>query len=279
MGKRRLIEMKYKAAWYAGTAVSFILYFSGIIGLYNLLRLRKQRHIAVVLMYHRVSDDGKLPDITVSTGKFERHMSNLAENFGVVTVDDIVQGYIKGNKWERDIAAVTFDDGFKDNYTDAFPILKKYRIPATVFVAADYIGKDFGLSTDDIMEMHKGDITFGAHTISHPVLSGLGRKEAFLEINGSKAVLEEILKSTVSYFAYPYGKRGRDFNDESINIVRECGFKAAFATDNGFITSKSSLYALNRIGMRDFPLFVLRARVSGIFESRLFYALRKLARI
>lgn len=274
-----MIEIKYKAAWYAGTVLSCMLYFSGIIGLYKLLRTRSQRHIAVVLMYHRVSDDGNQPDITVSTRKFERHMSYLAGSFDVVTIDEIVGGYISGRKWEKDVAAVTFDDGFKDNYTDAYPILKKYRIPATVFVATDHIGSDIGLSRDEIILMHNGNITFGAHTISHPVLSSLDRESAIREISGSKSILEDILKSTVSYFAYPYGKRGRDFNDVSMYIVRECGFKAAFATDNGFLTLKSSRYALNRIGMRDFPLFVLRARVSGIFESRLFYALRRLARI
>lgn len=271
--------MKYKAAWYAGTAVSSILYFSGIIALFNLLRSRGQRNIAVVLMYHRVSDDGEKPDITVSTGNFERHMSYLTENFKVVPVDEVVDGYINGRKWEQDIAAVTFDDGFKDNYTDAYPILKRYRIPATIFVVTDYIGSDIGLTEEEIMLMYNGDITFGAHTISHPVLSVIDRERAFQEISGSKDVLEGILKSTVAYFAYPYGKRGRDFSDESMDVVRECGYKAAFATDNGFITQESSRYALNRIGMRDFPLFVLRARVSGIFESRLFYALRRLARI
>ncbi|MBI4843151.1 MAG: polysaccharide deacetylase family protein [Nitrospirae bacterium] len=280
MSERRYIEMKYRAAWRAGMAASALLYLSGVISLFNFFRRRiMKRNISVVLMYHRVSDDGELPDITVSTKKFESHISYLAKNFNVVTVDKIVELFRKGERPARDTAAVTFDDGFKDNYTFAYPVLKKYNIPASVFVAADYVGRDFGLGEDEIREMNRGGVTFGAHTISHPVLSGLSREDAFREINGSKRALEDILGKEVSYFAYPYGKRGRDFNDDSIDIVRECGFRAAFATDNGFITERSILFGLNRIGMRDLPRFVLEARLSGIFESRIFCALRRLAGI
>lgn len=277
---RKLIELKYKIAWYVGTILSFLLYFSGIMALYVFLRRKYlKRHIAIVLMYHRISDNGDDPDMTISTKNFERQMLYLKKNFNIVSSDEIVDGYMRNSRLGKDIVAITFDDGFKDNYTDAYPILRKYNIPATIFIATDYIGQDYRLSKGEIVIMRKGNITFGAHTITHKPLSEVDRETAFLEIHGSKAALEDILQEDVKYFAYPYGKRGRDFTDDSMRIVKEAGYSAAFSTDNGCINRDGALFALNRIGMRDFPLFVFKSRISAIFDNKWFYILRSLVRI
>ncbi len=277
---RRLIRLKYRIAWYIGTILSFLLYLSGIIALYMYFRRRYlKENIAFVLMYHRVSDRINDPDVTVSDKNFERQMSYLKKNFNVVSLDDMVDRYKQNTKSEKDTVAITFDDGFKDNYTDAYPILKKYNIPATIFIVTGYIDRNYGLSKDEIITMQKDNITFGAHTMTHRVLLELDKRDAFLEINDSKSVLEKILNEKVKYFAYPYGKKGRDFTDKSMQIVKEAGYNAAFSTENGYINSKNNLFALNRIGMRNFPLFVFKGRVSGIFENRWFHILRRLVGI
>lgn len=277
---RKYIRLKYKIAWYIGAALSFLLYFSGIIPLYvYLLRGYFKKHIAIVLMYHRISDDSDEPHITVTTRNFERQIAYLKRNFNIVSLDEMVDVYMHNKQLEKDTVAITFDDGYRDNYTDAYPILKKYNVPATVFIATGCIGKGDKMSKDEIEIMQKDNITFGAHTITHKILSGLDRNDAFIEISGSKSELEEIFQKKVKYFAYPFGKRGRDFTDESIQIVKEVGYRAAFATDNGCITKESNLFALNRIGMRNFPLFVFKARVSGIFENKWQYLLRRIVRI
>lgn len=258
----------------------FFLYFSGIVPLCVYLRKRfLKRYVAVALMYHRVSDEGNNSDITVSTKNFERQIKYLKKNFNIVPLDELVDANIRHSKIEKSIVAITFDDGFRDNYADAYPILRKHNVPATIFVVTDYIDYGYMLSKDEIKTMQNGNITFGAHTKTHRVLSDLDRESAFIEINDSKFALEEILQKEVKYFAYPYGKKGRDFTEESMQIVKSANFKAAFTTDNGFITSKSDLYALNRIGVRDFPLFVFKARISGIFENKLVYILRKYLKI
>jgi peptidoglycan/xylan/chitin deacetylase (PgdA/CDA1 family) len=277
MKKRKFIIVKYKIAWYIGAVFSFMLYFSGIVPLYMYLRRRLKQHIAIVLTYHRVNAEKVAPDITVSADSFKRQVRYLRMNFDVVSIDEMIKKYICNNvSLERDTVAVTFDDGFKDNYTHAYPIFKKYNVPATVFVAIDYTKRDYGLNEDEIRIMQKGNITFGAHTITHSVLADLDRQSASLEIAGSKSALEEVLGEEVKYFAYPYGKSGRDFIDESVEIVKKAGFIAAFSTDNGHVDKKSDLFSLHRIGIRNFPLFVFKCRVSGIFENRVIHLLRRL---
>lgn len=226
-------------------------------------------------MYHRISNDSDTPDMTVSTKNFENQIVYLKKNFNIIPLDAMLDIYVHNTRLEKDTVAITFDDGYKDNFTVAYPILKKHKISATVFVATSYIGRDFGLSKEEIKTMRKSNITFGAHTVTHKVLAELDRESVVIEVNRSKSALEEILQEEIKYFAYPYGKFGRDFTEESMQIVKEGSYHAAFATDNGFITNKSNLFSLNRIGMRNFPLFVFKARLSGIFENRCFYILRK----
>ncbi|RJQ18388.1 MAG: polysaccharide deacetylase family protein [Nitrospiraceae bacterium] len=280
MKSRRLIELKYKVAWYIGALFSFFLYFSGIAPFYILLRKKiLKRHIVLVLTYHRINDTGKDKHISVSLETFKRQMAYLNKKFKVISLDDLIQGLQDDRSLKNDAVAITFDDGWKDNYTNAFRIIKNHDFPAAIFVATDFIGKDYGLTEDEIKTMHRNDIIFGAHTVSHISLSKVDYETAVSEVKDSKLKLEKILQHEVEYFAYPYGKRGQDFTHEAISIVRKAGLTAAFSTNNGCISRKSDLFALERIGIRDFPMFVFKVRVSGIFENRWLSALRKLLKI
>jgi len=278
---RRLIELKYKIAWYIGALLSFLLYFSGFVILYDYLRRRYVKNSRViVLMYHRIGNNNNTPDISVTTKNFDYQMAYLKRNFNIVSLDELVEKFKYNSCVEKDTIAITFDDGFRDNYINAYPILRKYNIPATIFVVTGSVGKQFEmLSKDEINIMQKGNIIFGAHTVTHKILSEVDRQTALSEINDSKFMLEEILQERVKYFAYPKGKK-RDFTDETVQMVKEAGYVAAFSTENGnVIYSNSNIFALNRIGIRNYPLFVFKVRVSGIFESKWFYLLRRYANL
>jgi peptidoglycan/xylan/chitin deacetylase (PgdA/CDA1 family) len=110
-----------------------LMYYSGY---YN-YKLRRMNDKAVILMYHRVTDD---PDAGVTSRNFERQMRYIKENMNPVSVSDIAEWLRNGKQIPPKAVAITFDDGYEDNYTNAYPILKDFSIPATIFLTTGYIG-------------------------------------------------------------------------------------------------------------------------------------------
>ncbi len=123
------------------------LYYSGLLNLYDFIRRRfDRRPDFVILMYHRVLEDvpyDKIytqPGMSVTETTFDRQMAWLKKKFKVLPLEQILPANENGGRSENDSVAITFDDGWRDNYTRALPILKKHSIPATVFLTADYVG-------------------------------------------------------------------------------------------------------------------------------------------
>jgi peptidoglycan/xylan/chitin deacetylase (PgdA/CDA1 family) len=268
MGKNTQ-EIKYRIFWLIGIALSFILYFSGICGCYIFFRKKiLKRYRTIILTYHRVRNDGKDPDISVSTVKFEREMAYLKRHFNVISLGTLINDIGKSPNILVDNIAITFDDGYKDNYLNAYPVLKRHGLSATIFLVSKLVGTSEGmLNEDEIEMMRKGGIDFGSHTASHKVLTEIDINTAAEEILRSKEDLGKLLKEEMQFFAYPRGKR-KHFNNKIKYLVKKSGYKAAFTTENGEIDNRSDLFALKRIGIRNCPLFVFKVRVSGIFESR-----------
>jgi peptidoglycan/xylan/chitin deacetylase (PgdA/CDA1 family) len=103
----------------------------------------------LVLGYHRVVEDfgaaarTEMPSMLISSRMFERHLDCIGRHFTFVTLDEIGQHIAGGRRFERPVAAVTFDDGYRDVYENAFPVLKRKGIPGAVFVVTDLIGRPF----------------------------------------------------------------------------------------------------------------------------------------
>ncbi|MBI5056291.1 MAG: polysaccharide deacetylase family protein [Nitrospirae bacterium] len=280
MKNRKYTEIKYKIAWNIGAMFSFFLYFSGIAHCYILLRKKLlKNYIMFVLTYHRIHDGREDAHISVRVETFKRQMAYLQRSFNVISLDALINSLGNSGCLTNDVVAITFDDGWKDNYNNAFQVLKVTGFPATIFVATDRIGKDHGLTDEEINEMFRNNVTIGAHTMSHKALSDVDYETAVSEVRGSKLKLEKILQQEVKYFAYPFGKKGQDFSEQAMDIVKESRFTAAFSTDNGCVSGQSHLFALERIGIRDFPMFVFKVRVSGIFENKWVHSLRQYLRV
>lgn len=134
-----------KGKYFIKLVISHFLFYTGIIHLIKCIMLRRK---AVVLMYHRVlpndvrintfSHDG----IIVNVDTFETHIQYLNKIFNVVTLQEFTEKFIKGASYDKPVCLITFDDGWKDNYIYAYPILKKYDTPAIVFLPANYIDTD-----------------------------------------------------------------------------------------------------------------------------------------
>lgn len=288
--------------------------------LYKLSLLRNRFHI---LPYHMVveSTNGYYPETSLEV--FNKHMAHIAKNYKVIDLNNIVER-INKKKSLRRCMAITFDDGFRDNYEVAYPVLRKYNLPATIFLTTGYIdsgtapwfikfryvfmktekthfelshkGTTISLPTstrnekfvasdramaclkncpdderlsllerlceelevndlqgldnlmltwDQIREMAENGISFGAHTVNHPILSRTSVEMAEREIQESKRTIEKKLKKPVSSFAYPFGKKS-DFPPALQPIIEKLQFKCAVTTETDENDFDTNLFSLNR---------------------------------
>jgi peptidoglycan/xylan/chitin deacetylase (PgdA/CDA1 family) len=225
----------------------------------------KDRYIVPILMYHRVGDYPEKDLNTVSVKAFESHMAFLKEHrYNVIAFDQLVQGIKTGRQFPRNTVVIQFDDGFKDNYTNAYPILKRYGFPAMVFLISDVIGNDDRFITwEQMKEMESSNFLAGAHTRTHPYLPDTTLARAEDEIAGSKRVIEEKLGHKIDYFVYPAG----GFRNEDKEFVKKAGYKAASSTNRGFDRYNRDLHELKRIRMNEKDgEFILWAKFSGYYN-------------
>jgi len=317
-------------------------------GTYELLR-RMNRHKLLVIYYHRVVGNSEVVDKNLSgmfvrEDAFEEQLRLLKRDYVPITEMQLAD-YQRGGASLPDYSVlITFDDGYKDNFTRAYPLLKKYDIPWTIFVATGYINKEL-LPWFDILFMlwhslpelviegrrigtnnHSGDaeaeykaifnkisqlgasekkifvekllaenlrepqlfenlfcswsdfnvmgndVTVGAHTRSHPKLSGLSGKEIEQEIIPARKELEtRVGQGNITTFAYPYGGR-HDFNDETIAFLKNRGFQHAFSTCYGLndLSLKGDgqqFFTMNRIGIDYFDnVDCFKMKISGAWK-------------
>ncbi len=168
---------------------------------------------------------------------------------------------------------LTFDDGFRDNYEHAFPVLQRYAMPATIFLVAGYVGTERlpvltgapvvprPLDWAQVREMHGRGIEFGSHTLTHPPLSRLPHDAAWREIRESRQVIEDHLGAPVRAFCYPRG----DFDRAVKAMVREAGYRVACTTRPGVNAARSDPFALRRtyVGPHDTPAEFARKLEGG----------------
>jgi peptidoglycan/xylan/chitin deacetylase (PgdA/CDA1 family) len=210
-----------------------------------------------ILVYHTISSPVKaLPsNIDVAPALFESHLRWLSRRHNRInTLETLLS--VPENKRQL---AITFDDGYKDNLTVALPLLEKYEMPATIFVAAGFIGKDGFLTTADLKILSRHPlITIGSHGLTHGHFPQMSEAEARFELTESKQILENAVNRTVDLLAWSYG----DCNDELERISAECGYRAAWSVWNGNNTPHSRWRV--PLGRRDnLPRFV--AKISPLY--------------
>lgn len=218
---------------------------------------------ASILMYHSISAR-KDYFSTVFPEVFNKQMAYLAATKReVISLAELVRRLCTHKPLGGSIV-LTLDDGYHDNYTTVFPLLKQYNFSATIFVTTDFIGNTGYCSAGELREMQaSGIIALEPHTLSHPKLAKLSRADAEREMRESRRVLQEILGTTPTLFAYPYG----NFSDETVELVREVGFTGAVTVEEGTVGPATDPLRLPRNSIdrsTTFPQF--RGKVSRTID-------------
>lgn len=256
--------------------VASAMHYSGAAFLRNLFTAGPR---ARILVYHSISNDPLNP-FSVSPEDFEEQARFLSQEYNVVPIEELV-ACIRGEGGEilPNSVVITLDDGFRDNYDYAYPILRKYGLPATMFVIVARLSPGGAsqpepgeqqsgryLSWDQVVEMSQNGISIGSHTLTHPWLTEVALEEARREIVESKARLERRLGKPVKLFAYP-GGRICDFNQDIRAIVAESGYSGACVGLNGANGSNTDPYLLRRTKIEvDDGMYVFKKAVRGALD-------------
>lgn len=196
-----------------------------------------------ILMYHSINDNpvGE-PDLSVKSADFDQQMKYLTDNgFTPIGFNDLASY----GRYKKPII-ITFDDGYEDNYKNAYPILKKYNIKATVFVVSSYINQP-GYLTEKEMHDMADIISFQSHTVSHKPLSTLSAKQIETEMSVSKDRIFQITNKPVNVIAYPNG----DFNASVLKTAAKY-YSYAVTTKFGYYNSASPKFKICRVAVSRF---------------------------
>jgi peptidoglycan/xylan/chitin deacetylase (PgdA/CDA1 family) len=214
-----------------------------------------QRSVRVpILMYHYVSvpppdaDKYRL-DLSVTPAALDAQIEYLAlEGYTPIRVSDLTDYFLNGTPLPPKPIVLTFDDGYLDNYENAFPILKKYKFVATFFVITQFIedGKPGYMSWNQLEEMAIEGMEIGSHTLDHPDLKGKSRAAQMNQIAGSKRMIESRIGTPVKSFCYPAGK----YDGVTIDVLRSSGYLAAVTEIQGTRQSVNEMYEMRRIRVR-----------------------------
>jgi peptidoglycan/xylan/chitin deacetylase (PgdA/CDA1 family) len=227
------------------------------------------KYVVPVVMYHSVSEISEPKNRThVSTAVFERQMLFLKKHhYNVLPLTKVAELIKNHQKIPAKTIAITFDDGYKNNYTYAYPILKKYNLPAVIFIILDEVGRPQGDRLDwaQIKEMQAtGLITIGSHALGpEPLINYKSEEVLRRQIFDSKRLLQQNLGVPIEIFSYPGGM----FNAAIRRMVIDAGYKLAAATNPGKDYPSDDIFAIKRLRISENAgnLFVFGVEISGFY--------------
>ena len=218
-----------------------------------------------VLVYHQVNDIDQ-DSLTLTVEQFDAQIKYLVdEGYTIITPTELLDAWEGKGVLPKNPMVITFDDGHLEFYKNVYPILQKYNVKATVFVATDFISLYPNyLTWDQVKEMQKsGLVDFESHTLNYKILTKIhSRDKIWDQLYSSKQALEWYLKKPVPYVVYPGGQYDMDVSD----LSKEAGYRAVFTDDYALTHSLPQHYLLARIpiyGSNSHTFFRFKLRLKG----------------
>ena len=200
----------------------------------------------ITIMYHRF-DENKYPSTNIRMPDFEKHIE-LIKNEGLIFINaNDFEKNLKKNKQKRKIL-LTIDDAFSSFYLNAWPVLKKNKIPFVLFVSTKEVGNFNYMSWDQIREIAKEEfVHIGNHSHSHEYLIDMNKADIIKDINSSITIFKKEIGYNSRFFSYPFGEYSIEFKE----IIRDLGFKYAFGQHSGVVDETKDSFELPRFPINE----------------------------
>ncbi|MBG9914905.1 polysaccharide deacetylase family protein [Bacillus sonorensis] len=194
-----------------------------------------------ILMYHSISSGNSL---RVPEAEFRGHMKWLKENgYYTLTPEEAYTVLTEDKMPRKKSVLITFDDGYTDNYTKAYPILKEYGMKATIFMIGKSVNGSHHLTAKQMKEMSQNGISIESHTISHVELNGLTPERQLSEMTRSKKQFDAMFGQNTVMLSYPVGR----YNETTLKLAKQAGYQMAVTTEPGAASRKQGMHALHRV--------------------------------
>ncbi len=229
---------------------------------------------ADILTYHAIAE-GRSP-IRVAPALFAAQMEWLAKNARVAPLGEVVEAIVERRPLPARTVVLTFDDGFLDFHAAAAPVLRRLKLPATVFLPTAWLGKTNAwpgqpawvepqplMSWEQVRELAEQGIVFGGHSVSHPSLTDIPGAEMEREVRECRDAIESVTGRPCDFFCYPYG-RWKD----SVRTAVKRHYRGACSTIAAVAGANSDPFTLPRVDahyVRSPALF--RAMFSPLFRG------------
>jgi len=216
---------------------------------------------------YSISGD-RTSSLNVAPENFSRQMAYLdSKGYKVISLGELVDNIKEGKTFLPRTVVVTFDDGFEDNYLNAFPVLARHKMPAIIFLITSYVGDREGyMNWDQVRLMMANGIDFGGHTRNNVYLPSVkDERQLRDETVGCREDIKRKTGKEALYFCYPTG----GYNEKVKKAVTEAGYKGACTTNRGSDRRNRDVFELNRVKVTNSDMtkpMHFRAKISGYYN-------------
>lgn len=206
--------------------------------------INDNRGVPIICYHSIVKDPSQKGPISIPEEKFRQHLQTIKDSgYTTLTIAELNDYLFKDEPIPEKSVVITFDDGYRDNYTNVFPILKEFHMKATIFVISSHLDGVTSMTPNEVKEMSDYGIDIESHTVSHTKLSTLSYEDQLKELKDSKEAIERIIGKPIISIAYPEGK----FNEDTKKAILEAGYLMGFTIERGYADRSDNATELNRI--------------------------------